>query len=82
MGYRIVSTLIIDGPIEGDLDLSGNKSITALPDNLQVGGYLDLEGCTGITALPDNLQVGGYLDLRGTGITALPKSVDASRVIR
>ena len=61
MGYRIVSTLIIDGPIEGDLDLSGNKSITALPDNLQVGGYLDL---------------------RGTGITALPKSVDASRVIR
>lgn len=40
MGYRIVSTLIIDGPIEGDLDL------------------------------------------RGTGITALPKSVDASRVIR
>lgn len=61
MGYRIVSTLIIDGPIEGDL-------------------YL--EGCTGITALPDNLQVGGYLYLRGTGITALPKSVDASRVIR
>ena len=61
MGYRIVSTLIIDGPIEGDLDLSGN---------------------TGITALPNGLSVGGYLDLRGTSITALPKSVDASRVIR
>ena len=81
MGYRIVSALIIDGPIEGDLDLSGNTSITALPDGLSVGGYLDLQGCAGITALPDGLSVGGYLDLHGTGITVVPKKLEG-KIIR
>ena len=72
--YKLKTTIEVDGQIEGDIDLSGNKSITSLPDNLKVGGYLDLRG-TGITALPDNLQVGGSLYLQGTGITALPDNL-------
>ena len=74
MGYRIETKIVIDGPIEGDLDLRGT-GITALPDGLHVGGHLDLRG-TGITALPDGLSVGGHLDLRGTGITNVPKKFE------
>ena len=70
--YTLKTTLEVDGPIDGDLDLSGNTGITALPDGLSVGGSLYLRG-TGITALPDGLSVGGSLDLQDcTGITALP----------
>ena len=54
MGYKLETRLIIDGPIEGDLDLSGT-GITALPDGLQVGGSLYLRG-TGITALPEGIK--------------------------
>ena len=82
MGHRIISTIEVDGPIDGDLDLR-DTGITALPDGLTVGGSLDLEGCTGITALPDGLTVGGSLDLEGcTGITALPASIRPEQVIR
>ena len=81
MGYKITTTLEIEGHIDGDLDLRGT-GITVLPNGLSVGGYLDLEGCTGITVLPDGLSVGGYLYLRGTGITVLPYSLKASQVIR
>ena len=55
MGYRIISTIEVDGPIDGDLDLRGT-GITALPEGLTVGGNLDLEGCTGITALPASIR--------------------------
>ena len=78
--YTLKTTLEVDGPIDGDLDLSGNAGITALPDGLSVGGSLDLRG-TGITALPDGLSVGGSLDLRGTGITNIPKKFEG-KVIR
>ena len=56
MGYRIISTIEVDGPIDGDLDLRGT-CITALPDGLTVGGDLDLRG-TGITALPASIRLG------------------------
>ena len=80
MGYRIISTIEVDRPIDGDLDLRGT-GITALPEGLTVGGALDLGG-TGITALPEGLTVGGSLYLRGTGITALPASISPEQVIR
>ena len=54
MGYRIISTVEIDGPIDGDIDLRGT-GITALPDGLTVGGDLYLRG-TGITALPASIR--------------------------
>ena len=74
--YTLKTTLEVDGPIDGDLNLSGNTGITALPEGLHVGGYLDLQGCTGITALPEGLHVGGSLDLQDcTGITALPEGL-------
>ncbi len=55
MGYRIISTIEVDGPIDGDLYLEGCTGITALPDGLTVGGSLDLGG-TGITALPASIR--------------------------
>ena len=54
MGHRIISTIEVDGPIDGDIDL-GCTGITALPDGLTVGGSLDLRG-TGITALPESID--------------------------
>ena len=54
MGYKIEALITADGPIEGDLDLSGT-GITALPEGIQVGGSLDLSG-TGITALPEGIK--------------------------
>ena len=34
MGYRIISTIEVDGPIDGDLDLRGT-GITALPASIR-----------------------------------------------
>lgn len=36
MGYRIISTIEVDGPIDGDLDLRGT-GITALPASIRLG---------------------------------------------
>lgn len=34
MGYKIESKLVVDGPIDGDLDLRGT-GITALPEGIK-----------------------------------------------
>ena len=54
MGYKLETKLVIDGTIEGDLDLRGT-GITALPEGLHVGGSLDLLG-TGITKVPKKFE--------------------------
>ena len=36
MGYRIISTIEVDGPIDGDLYLRGT-GITALPASIRLG---------------------------------------------
>ena len=64
------------GPItvNGNLNLTNCKGLTALPNNLTVNGNLDLEGCTGLKALPENLSVKGNLDLQGcTGLKSFYK---------
>lgn len=35
MGYRIISTIEVAGPIDGDLDLEGCTGITALPASIR-----------------------------------------------
>lgn len=37
MGYRIISTIEVDGPIDGDLYLEGCTGITALPASIRLG---------------------------------------------
>jgi hypothetical protein len=61
---------------EGDLDYSGDESLTALPAGLErVEGDLILKGCVNLTELPESLTfVGGDLDLRScTRLTSLAK---------
>lgn len=64
----------IDNGSKGDLNLDQVKSLTFLPDNLEVEGNLILRH-TKIKALPNNLKVGGELDLLGTPIASLPNNL-------
>ena len=64
----------IDNGSKGDLNLDQVKSLTSLPDNLEVEGNLILRN-TKIKALPNNLKVGGELDLLGTPIASLPNNL-------
>jgi hypothetical protein len=45
------------------LDLSGFKSLTALPENMHVAGRLNLSGCSSLRSLPRGLHVYENLDL-------------------
>ena len=64
----------------GDLDLSGRKDITELPDNLSVWGHTRLTG-TNITSLPDNFTSEGGLDIHSTNITSLPDSLTVGSIL-
>lgn len=58
--------------VSGSLFLDGCRSLTSLPDNLQVQD-LSLRGCSSLTSLPDKLKVGGDLDLSYcTNLNSLP----------
>ncbi len=55
-----------------ELDLSGCKEITKLPERLKVEGGMDLSDCTGLRQLPKVLIVEHTLDMQGcTGLTSL-----------
>lgn len=60
--------------INGNLDLSGCRTIESLGNLKEVKGSLDLTR-TKITSIPDGLKVGGSLDLRGTQITSFPNGL-------
>jgi hypothetical protein len=46
-----------DFQVAGDLDLSGDTSLTRLPDQFRGAWGLNLAGCTALTALPEGLQL-------------------------
>ena len=55
----------------GHLDVSGCKSLTALPEDLAVHGDLDIEN-TSIKELPADLYVDGDIFLHGSKVTDIP----------
>ena len=59
--------------VNGNLDFSGNTSLTALPAGLRVR-RLTLDGCTELRDLPRGLRC-FELELQGTRITALPADI-------
>ena len=63
---KLFKELVLEGQlpkvpitVNGNLDLTNCKGLTALPENLSVNGNLYLTNCTGLTALPENLSVKG-----------------------
>ncbi|HEX2908293.1 MAG TPA: hypothetical protein VHO69_15585 [Phototrophicaceae bacterium] len=66
-----------DFQIAGELDLSGETSLTAISPRLQQAWSLNLEGCTHLTSLPDGLHV-HRLNLNGcTALKQLPAGLVA-----
>jgi len=61
---------------DGDLDLSGCRSLKTLGRKLTVSGSLRLAGCGKLAALPEDLYVRGDLLLRGCGaLKSLPEGL-------
>jgi hypothetical protein len=60
----------------GRLSLRGCERLTALPAGLGPIAQLDLSGCLNITALPPDLVVTAWIDIGGSGVTALPPSLE------
>lgn len=60
----------------GHLNLRDCQWITQLPGDLGEVAGLDLSGCLNLTRLPDGLKVASWVDIAGTGIDALPPSLD------
>ncbi|MGR3972963.1 MAG: NEL-type E3 ubiquitin ligase domain-containing protein [Candidatus Rhabdochlamydia sp.] len=62
--------------IKCNLNLSGCKTLLALPKKLKVGGYLTLFRCKALTHLPDDLEVKASLKLsKCKSITTLPQGL-------
>ena len=60
----------------GHLNLRDCQWITRLPDDLGEISGLDLSGCVNLTRVPDGLKLASWIDIAGTGISALPPSLD------
>lgn len=74
------SNFIFDPTIEnfkadGNIIITENKNLKALPNNLAVGGSLLLNDNIRLKTLPENLTVGIDLDITGTKILTLPESL-------
>src|SRR5262245_40695329 len=60
----------------GRPSLRGCERLTALPAGIGPIAQLDLSGCLNVTALPPGLVVTAWIDIGGSGLTALPPSLD------
>lgn len=60
---------------DGNIIITENKNLKALPNNLAVGGSLLLNDNIRLKTLPENLTVGIDLDITGTKILTLPESL-------
>lgn len=62
----------------GSLILRNCVALTSLPTWLGRLAQLDLGGCVGIREIPDGVSVSSWVDIGGSGITSLPKSLEAA----
>jgi hypothetical protein len=69
-----------DFQVNGDLDLSGETSLTALPPQLRQAWGLNLAGCTALRELPKGLQVHRLNVNDCTALTQLPAGLSAHSI--
>lgn len=77
---EFLSSGIKNAKVKGDLNLSGRKEVTTLPEGLEVSGSLILTG-TDISSLPKGLKVNESLSIMKTGITSLPDDLQVKGAI-
>ncbi|HEX2580197.1 MAG TPA: hypothetical protein VHK67_07345 [Rhabdochlamydiaceae bacterium] len=58
--------------VEGDVNLTGSRGLTSLPEGSTIKGNLNLSGCTAIRSLPERLIVEGDVILSDSGLASLP----------
>lgn len=63
-----------DWLVRGHLDLSGNRTLTALPERLTASS-LDVSGCSSLRALPSTMHLTGTLELADSGLTDVPSGL-------
>jgi hypothetical protein len=63
--------------VEGDLDLSDNRKLQALPEGLIVPGRLTLDGCRSLHELPRGLRC-YELSARGSGLRSVPGDIQVT----
>lgn len=64
----------------GRLTARNCAALTELPPYLTQLSQLDVAGCTNLTELPAGIRVTSWLDIAETGITALPDSLQGTRM--
>jgi hypothetical protein len=64
-----------------DLDISECQSLVELPAGLVQLRTLNLRGCVNLRSLPDDIRVHSWIEVAGSGIEALPKSLQSTQVL-
>lgn len=62
--------------VESKVDIHGFEYVFSLPDDLTIKGYFDTRWCENLHFLPRNLTIRGHLISMGSGLEALPDTLN------